>query len=527
MSVNLYRIDSISDYDEAIEALSDYVAELVEEFLRSPEGKDYLKAHPEMEDYVGSWIDNLLYFGYAYESVTLPHMTKNKVEAIVTGLFPNKVSLLNPDEADTTIPKLTAFWQFLKREYQHPNAVPILKFLKQIEPQFKEMMNDPGRFGIAKSFFMAGTAAGFDMTTEEGLKAFQEHHNQNQGKAGANSPPFGGLGMFPGDFQNEDLQPDRETETEEVEDYEQQLRSSIWQKVAEELPPLPEEAIALLQQQNVTKTEPGTILQGFQTFLDFVGEKGIAVSSKQHCLPMKSLAKLNQRLSNPIKTALKRPQQKSYPPINGLYLLLRASGLGQIVLRGKKPFLMLDRQLLSSWESLNPTERYFTLLEAWMIRAHEEILGERRSPLNEGTKCLQYWPQIPNQGQKIPNYAEQQSLSYWPELHNLALMQLFGLIQIESGKPEAGKGWRVKKIQKLPFGEALMQVMVRAFLERGMMWASEDNLSLSFGELQPALQPYFPQWQNTLTIPEFESRSGLYTFKVSLGKIWRRIAISS
>ena len=65
----------------------------------------YLEAHPEMEEYVGSWIDHLLYFGYAYESVTLPHMTKNNVEVIVTQLFPSKISLLNPDEADTTIPE--------------------------------------------------------------------------------------------------------------------------------------------------------------------------------------------------------------------------------------------------------------------------------------------------------------------------------------------------------------------------------------------------------------------------------------
>ena len=443
------------------------------------------------------------------------------------------MSLLNLDEADSAIPELTAFWQFLKREYQNQNATPILKFLNKIEPQFKGMMNDPNNFGIAKSFFMAGTAAGFDLTTEEGLKAFQEDYNQNQGKAGANSPFSGELGMLLGNFQppvispEEDVQQDRETKIEGIEDYERELRNSIWQEVAEEFPPLPEEAIALLQQQNITETKPGMILQDFQTLLDFIGEKGVTVSGKQHCLPMKSLAELNQRLSNPIDNALKRPQQKSYPPINGLYLLLRASGLGQIVSRGKKYFLMLNRELLSSWDSFNPTERYFALLEAWMIRAHEEILGERRTPLNEGTKCLQYWPRIPNQGQKIRNYGEQQSLSYGPELHNLALMQLFGLLQVDSGKPEAGKGWRVKKVQKLPFGEALMQVMVRAFIERGMMWESEENFSLALGELQPVFQPYFPEWQNTLSLPELEFRSGVYIFKVHLGKIWRRIAISS
>ena len=91
--------------------------------------------------------------------------------------------------------------------------------------------------------------------------------------------------------------------------------------ISEGWPPLPEEASALLQQQKITATEPGTILQDFQTLLDFVGEEGIPVSGKQNLLPMKSLAELNQRLSEPIQIALKRPQQKSYPPINGLYLL--------------------------------------------------------------------------------------------------------------------------------------------------------------------------------------------------------------
>lgn len=85
-----------------------------------------------------------------------------------------------------------------------------------------------------------------------------------------------------------------------------------------------------------------------------------------------------------------------------------------------------------------------------MIRADEEILGERRSPLNEGTKCVQFWPRLPQAGQTFKKFADQQNLNYWPELHNLALMQLFGFLHLESGKPEAGKGWRVKKLSRCP-----------------------------------------------------------------------------
>jgi len=293
------------------------------------------------------------------------------------------------------------------------------------------------------------------------------------------------------------------------------------------LPPLSEDAIAIISQQRITETEPGTILQDFQTLLDFIGDRGIPVSGKQNLLPMKILAELNQHLSEPIQTNLKRPQQKSYPPINGLYLLLRASGLGQIEYRGKKAFLKIDSELLSCWENFNPTERYCNLLESWFIRANEEMLGERQSNFNEGTKCLQYWNFSIEKEQKIPNYTEQQSLNYWPGTHNLALMKLFGLVEVEYGKPQAGKGYRIKRVKKLPSGDALTQIIAHALFGEKMVWDSPENSLMSFGGLQPILQPYFPEWQNILALSQAEKISGIYTFKVFLGKIWRRIAISS
>ncbi|MEM9273683.1 MAG: plasmid pRiA4b ORF-3 family protein [Cyanobacteria bacterium P01_F01_bin.143] len=296
---------------------------------------------------------------------------------------------------------------------------------------------------------------------------------------------------------------------------------------SEALPPLSQDAISTLQQQKITETEPGNILQDFQTLLDFIGDREIPVSGKQNLLPMKILAELNQRISEPIQTNLKRPQQKSYPPINGLYLLLRASGLGQIERRGKKALLKINSELLSCWENFNPTERYCNLLESWFIRANDEMLGERHNNLNEGTKCLQYWSFSKEKEQKIPNYAEQQSLNYMPGTHNLALMKLFGLVQVEYGKPQVGKGYRIKRVKKLALGDALTQVITHALFGEKISWDAPKNSLMSFGELHPILQPYFPEWQNIFTLSQTEKISGIYTFKVSVGEIWRRIAISS
>jgi hypothetical protein len=545
MSVNLHQLDQIQDYDRAIAALDEFVEELVREFVASIEGKAFLQAHPSMTEYVGSWIDHLLYFGYAYESVTLPQMTQSNVEVIVTQIFPNKISLLDPAEANTTIPELMAFWQFLKREYQHPQAHRIIKFLKQLQPKFPRMMNDPQNFGIAKSFLMSGMAAGFDMTNEEEIEKFQQQHNQELTAANSsgNSPNiaslFNNLAATEGEIHSpgwtemEQMLQELTTEVlaefiEEVpsaQEFQQQLQGKIASKLVQSVPDLSSQEISILQQ-SITKTTPGTILQDFQTLLDFIGQEGIAVGGKRNLIPLKSLAQINQQLAEPIQTDLQRPQQKSYPTINGLYLLLRATGMGKVLQQGKKTQLMLDPMMLDNWQQMNLTERYLNLLEAWLVIANEEMLGER-GYMTEGTRCLQYWSRMPAKGEKFQNYQTQQNLKYYPGFHNLALMKLFGLVEASYGKPEVGKGWRVKSVKQTAWGKALLQAAFKGWTYPEMMWDDDEPLDIQFGLLQPVLQPYFPQWQKIIELPKIESSTGVYIFKVSWHQIWRRIAISS
>jgi hypothetical protein len=585
MTVNLHQLDQIQNYDEAIAALEGFVEELVLEFVASIEAQTYLQSHPVMQEYVGSWIDHLLYFGYAYESVTLPQMTMKNVEVIVVQLFPRKISLLDPTEADTAIPELMAFWQFLKREYQHPQAHKIIKFLKQIQPQFSRIMNDSSNFGIAKSFLMSGMVAGFDMTTEARVKQFQQQQ-QNQPLAPLNSNAnlpniadfaelFDGLGI-PGIESLSQVEPaaleqmlqelakeilaEFPQEVPTAQEFQAQIQGNLTQKIVQLFPetssgsnggtsrtetkvvPLSSSAIAersrgeiakpkqsliaILQQQEITATIPGTILQDFQTLLDFIGQGGIAVGGKLNLIPMKVLAQINQQLAEPIQTDLQRPQQKSYPTINGLYLLLRATAMGKVVQKGKKSQLRLDPVMVNRWQQMNLTERYFNLLEAWLVIAQEEMLGER-GHMTEGSRCLQYWSRMPSKGEKFPSYQMQQNLKYYPGFHNLALMKLFGLIEANYGKPEVGKGWRVKSVQQTPWGKALLQVAFQGWSDPEMIWDRDQPVEPQFGKLQPVLQPYFPQWQQIIELPQIESIAGVYIFKVSWHQIWRRIAIFS
>jgi hypothetical protein len=185
MKFDIRRLDEM-DPDLVLDegALEDYQEGLIGEFFASPEGKAHLAAFPD----AGFWVAQLIHLGYAYRGATPPGMTVGDIDEIVEELFPRKVSLLSPDDADGAIPELTAFWSYLEREYELPQAAKILEYLRKIEPEFKGIINDPDRFGMAKSIFMQGQAAGFDMTTQEGSDGFIGFYNAALADMAAETP---------------------------------------------------------------------------------------------------------------------------------------------------------------------------------------------------------------------------------------------------------------------------------------------------------------------------------------------------
>src|SRR3954453_3409679 len=121
-----------------------------------------------------------------------------------------------------------------------------------------------------------------------------------------------------------------------------------------------------LRDQVISLDEPGNLLPDFEAVLDFVGPDGVATQGKYNLLPMKFIGELDRRLSRPLNLELKRPQIRSHPYLQGLNLLLRASGLSRVEGAGAKARLVLVPDMMAQWDRLNPTERYFHLLEAWL-----------------------------------------------------------------------------------------------------------------------------------------------------------------
>ncbi|MCR4413116.1 MAG: hypothetical protein NUV77_11910, partial [Thermoguttaceae bacterium] len=315
-----------------------------------------------------------------------------------------------------------------------------------------------------------------------------------------------------------------------------------------------------LRRQAIDFDQPGTILRDFQTLLDFIGPEGVRATGKYHFLPLDRLFELDEKMSKPLRPPLERPQQRSFPALHGLYLLLRTTQLAVPEGSGRSTGkLVLNPFMLAQWESLNPTERYFNLLEAWLLRSSGETIGKGHARWGRGMffDVMHCWTSIPKAGSRRRKPSELSLLAYsTSRASNLALLEMFGAVDLELGRPVKGQTWPIRGIRRTEFGEALFEVLYKA---RGFYallpytdelsrvpddgttaadadgesdeaeecgeWGEKPREERDFGVWQRWFQPYFPEWQKNLRFQEAEFREGVYYFMVTLGSAWRRIAV--
>lgn len=161
-------------YQEAIEDL----------FAQSPEAAVYTAQGGTL-----GWTTPFLSYGMSYLGCTPPEMTEGEFDELLFELFPRKVSV-EPEKAADIIAELRAFWTFLGRAYNLPNAPALLKRLDdRAAKRLERELGNPANFGMAKSMVMQGRARGFDTSTQEGLDAWVHTFNAEQALGGP--APFG------------------------------------------------------------------------------------------------------------------------------------------------------------------------------------------------------------------------------------------------------------------------------------------------------------------------------------------------
>lgn len=167
------HLESLEGIDEAL--INEYQQTLYDHFILSPESHKLLDEIPQ----AGFWTFHFMEYGSDYWKMTVSQMSIPTVTDIIEEIFPRKITIKSPEDANQVIPELTAFWQFLKREYQLTQADQILEYLAKISPRYYEIMNDSSRFGMAKTMTLLARSEGFDLTNPEDILHFQKHYKEN------------------------------------------------------------------------------------------------------------------------------------------------------------------------------------------------------------------------------------------------------------------------------------------------------------------------------------------------------------
>ena len=270
-----------------------------------------------------------------------------------------------------------------------------------------------------------------------------------------------------------------------------------------------------LREQAITADQPGTVLHDFEMLLDFLKDQGgVEAAGKYNLLPLKFIDELDHRLSRPLRLEMKRPQIKSHPYLQGLHLLLRASGLTRVEGTGAKARLLVDPELVAPWNQLNPTEQYFNLLEAWLRFGRSEMIGEEAAIGGDmAPRCIEAWRSLPEEGEKFDTQRPTEVLvaGIYRDFYQLALMDLFGLVEVELPR-HAVTPWCPAGVKRLPFGDAVWSVLYPQSRQSLMRTASSGMKPRikrktrceepRFGAWQPLFQPYFPEWRENLKLPE-------------------------
>lgn len=290
---------------------------------------------------------------------------------------------------------------------------------------------------------------------------------------------------------------------------------------------------------------PGSIVGDFERLLALLGKEGIPVSPKTAEFGIASLPVLNALLAHPAAVGLARGRQKSYPHLDGLHMLLRHMQLGRLDRSGSTPRMVLDAEMMTRWTRLNPTERYFTLLEYWWNCAELEgdWLGFRALNMAEFRLKLLEWHR-PG-GRSMPKDPRQlEALFHLVGMKQVALAQMFGMLDITQGRIVSGEGWKIASMVSTPWGLTCSSSYYRSFqctatgrledllhlsddeaIEEAVT-GEDDDCHPAFHHWADAVTPYFPAWKHGLGEPEApEPFCGSVTMKVSLGKAWRRVVM--
>ncbi|HQP37470.1 MAG TPA: hypothetical protein PLI95_19935, partial [Polyangiaceae bacterium] len=130
-------------------------------------------------------------FAAGYFNSTIATLGPRELREIVFDIIPRKVSI-DASAASWIIEENRAFYAFLKREFGLEQADACLRVLGgDAVKKLEAALSDTSKFGMAKSLFMGGRTAGFDIDSKEGIEAWMRTMQSQPLPASVRLPSLG------------------------------------------------------------------------------------------------------------------------------------------------------------------------------------------------------------------------------------------------------------------------------------------------------------------------------------------------
>jgi hypothetical protein len=263
-----------------------------------------------------------------------------------------------------------------------------------------------------------------------------------------------------------------------------------------------------------------TIVENTNRVLFYIQNNKILATKGRQYFAIKHIKDLNSILVDPIDVFSTRPAQKTYPNINGIYLILSTMGMLSFKVSKKETLMIVNEKLLKSWQKLNHIEQYFTLLENWLIHSkpYDTIEANRNSlSLAEVISFFTY-------GKNYSTERMIENFSFFPAYYNISLSKMFGFIKIVSVSPNKKIRWNIIDIQLNPLVKQILELM-KPKNEHALMELIFNPPTR--GYIKEIFSPYCKDFKNILKYKKEKDKNGIFRLKVSLGKVYRTIDITS
>ncbi len=278
---------------------------------------------------------------------------------------------------------------------------------------------------------------------------------------------------------------------------------------------------------NYNALNKGKILEEFRLFIDFVKTYRVEVTEKNNTIKKNFLLELNKILTSKLHIELKQPNQRSFPHIDGLFLLSRALGLCIIEFYNGKFFLTIDEEILKQWQELSNTEKYYNLLIRWFANGHPEIIGSENSLAIETSILIKsYIEDVPDAKAEDDKLSDSKidTIIYRMNKYCMALFSMFDIMELTLDEKSTDKHWKVTRVKKTIFGNAIIINIFEA-LKKIQYNDSEHEQNMRLQALRKQFKSVCSNYQRDIEIKQSKVDDGEFIFKVSLGNVWRRFSV--